>query len=59
MKYGEPPSKNTTPNTPRRKAELRLAPAAEHDLINIALYGMEQFGIEQSEEYRDKLKQRL
>jgi toxin ParE1/3/4 len=33
--------------------------AAEHDLINIALYGMEQFGIEQSERYRDQLKQRF
>jgi len=59
MKYGKSPKKNTTPSTSRRKAELRLAPAAERDLINIALYGMEQFGIEQSEQYRDKLKQRF
>ena len=59
MKYGKSPKKNTTPSTARRKFELRLAPAAERDLINIALYGMEQFGIEQSEQYRDKLKQRF
>jgi len=59
MKYGKSPSKNTTPKTTRRKFELRLAPAAEQDLINIALYGMEQFGIEQSEQYRDQLKQRF
>ena len=59
MKYGQSPSKNTTPSTTRRKFELRLAPVAEQDLINIALYGMEQFGIEQSEQYRDKLKQRF
>jgi toxin ParE1/3/4 len=43
----------------RRKFKLRLALAAEQDLINIALYGMEQFGIEQSELYRDNLKQRF
>jgi len=59
MKYGKSPNRNTTPNTPRRKPELRLAPSAEQDLINIALYGMEQFGIEQSEQYRDQLKQRF
>jgi toxin ParE1/3/4 len=59
MKYGKSPNRNTTPNTSRKKAELRLSPAAEQDLINIALYGMEQFGIEQSEQYRDKLKQRF
>ena len=59
MKSGKSPKKNTTPNTSRRKAELRLAPAAEQDLINIALYGMERFGIDQSERYRDQLKRRF
>ena len=59
MKYGKSPSKSTTPNTTQRRVELRLTPAAEQDLINIALYGMEQFGIEQSELYLDKLKQRF
>lgn len=63
MRYGKSPKKNTTPgktpSTAQRKAELRLAPAAERDLINIALYSMEQFGIEQSALYRDKLKQRF
>ena len=59
MKYGKSPNRNTAPSKTRRKFELRLTPAAEEDLINIALYGMEQFGIEQSELYRDKLKQRF
>ena len=38
-------------------SKYRLTQQAEHDLLNIALYGIEQFGIEQSRRYYDKLKQ--
>ncbi|TPE50334.1 type II toxin-antitoxin system RelE/ParE family toxin [Maribrevibacterium harenarium] len=37
----------------------RLSPAAEQDLIEIAVFGIEQFGIAQAERYRDKLQQRF
>jgi plasmid stabilization system protein ParE len=36
--------------------EYRLSEAAAEDLIQIALYGFENFGLERSEKYRDKLK---
>lgn len=36
-----------------------LSRAAEQDLVNIAIYGDEQFGIAQSNRYRDQLKQRF
>jgi toxin ParE1/3/4 len=55
MKYGKSLSSDTEP----KKTELRFSPAAEKDLLHIALYGMEQFGFEQSELYRDRLKQRF
>ena len=40
-------------------ADYRLAPAAESDLFNIAIYGLERFGLTQSESYRDALKARF
>ena len=40
-------------------ARFELTPAAELDLLNIAYFGMEQFGVAQSESYRDKLYQRF
>jgi len=39
--------------------EYELAPEAERDLLNIALHGIENFGFEQSELYRDGLKARF
>jgi len=36
-----------------------LALEAEQDLLDIALYGLMNFGIEQSEAYRDGLKKRF
>lgn len=39
--------------------EYRLTGAAENDLIGIAQYGDETFGIEQSNRYRDQLKERF
>ena len=38
---------------------FELSPDAERDLLNIAYFGMEQFGVTQSERYRDKLYQRF
>ena len=40
-------------------AEYELSPEAEGDLFDIALYGLEHFGLEQSERYRDALKARF
>jgi len=39
--------------------EYELSPEAERDLLEIALYGLEHFGLEQSEHYRDALKTRF
>lgn len=39
--------------------KYRLTQQAEHDLLNIALYGIEQFGVEQSRQYYNKLIQRF
>lgn len=39
--------------------KYRLTQKAEHDLLNIALYGIEQFGVEQSRQYYNKLIQRF
>ena len=39
--------------------KYRLTQQAEHDLLNIALYGMEQFGVEQARRYYNKLKERF
>lgn len=38
---------------------FRLTVAAEQDLLNIACFGIERFGVEQSERYRDKLYERF
>ncbi len=40
-------------------SEYRLTRAAEEDLIEIARYGDENFGVEQSDRYRDQLKARF
>lgn len=40
-------------------AIFKLTPAAERDLLGIAYFGMEHFGIAQSERYRDKLHKRF
>jgi plasmid stabilization system protein ParE len=39
--------------------ELRISQDAKEDLILIAQYGDENFGIAQSDRYRDLLKQRF
>lgn len=39
--------------------EYRLTLKAESDLRNIALYGIEQFGVERARRYRDRLKHRF
>jgi len=39
--------------------KYRLSKLAEEDLLRIADYGDEQFGILQSDRYRDQLKQRF
>jgi toxin ParE1/3/4 len=39
--------------------KYRLAKRAKDDLIAIAQYGDEHFGVAQSNRYRDKLKQRF
>lgn len=39
--------------------EYRLSELAAQDLFDIALYGMEHFGLEASFNYRDMLKERL
>lgn len=40
-------------------SEYRLAESAKQDLIDIALYGDEHFGVAQSDQYRDQIKQRF
>lgn len=40
----------------RRMADYRLSRRADADLENIALYGIETFGINQALSYRDGLK---
>lgn len=37
----------------------RLSKKAENDILDIALYGDEQFGVVQSDKYREKLKIQL
>ena len=39
--------------------EYRLSRSAKDDLITIAQYGDEHFGVAQSDRYRDQLKQRF
>ena len=55
MRYGRKPGSVTEQNMP----DYRLSEAAKEDLIVIALYGDEHFGINQSDRYRDKLKKRF
>ena len=40
-------------------SEFELSPEAERDLLDIALYGLVNFGLEQSERYRDGLEKRF
>lgn len=40
-------------------ADYRLSEAAKRDLIEIARYGDERYGIERSDQYRDLLKQKF
>lgn len=39
--------------------KYRLTQQAEHDLLNIALYGIEQFGGERFRRYYNKLQERF
>ena len=39
--------------------EFRITQAAKEDLIEIAQYGDENFGVAKSDRYRDQLKQRF
>ncbi|MBD5782138.1 type II toxin-antitoxin system RelE/ParE family toxin [Pelagicoccus sp. NFK12] len=41
------------------KTPVRLSNAAQNDLLQIARYGDERFEREQSDRYRDKIKERL
>ncbi len=45
--------------TGRSMGEYRLSQSAKNDLIAIAQYGDEHFGLAQSNRYRDQLKQRF
>lgn len=55
MKYGQTLGRAVRPNV----ARYRLSKLAEEDLLGIAEYGDEHFGIAQSDRYRDQLKQRF
>lgn len=55
MKSGLKPDNNPGYRMP----SYRLSDLAKQDLIAIARYGDENFGIEQSDFYRDKLKKRF
>jgi toxin ParE1/3/4 len=55
MKYGKRPEIGTEQNV----ADYRLTEEAKEDLIAIAQYGDEHFGIAQSNRYRDQLKNRF
>ncbi len=55
MRYGQKPERGVRPDV----AKYRLSKLAEEDLAGIADYGDEHFGIEQSDRYRDQLKQRF
>ena len=45
--------------TDHKMGKYRLSKTAGEDLMGIALFGDENFGIDQSNRYRDKLKQRF
>lgn len=55
MRYGQKPERAVRPVV----AKYHLSKLAEEDLLGIADYGDEHFGIAQSDRYRDKLKQRF
>ena len=55
MRYGQRPERAVRPNV----AKYRLSKEAEEDLLGIADYGDEHFGLAQSDRYRDQLKQRF
>jgi len=55
MKFG----KRRDNVTDRRMHKYRLTRAAKEDLVGIAQYGDEHFGVAQSNRYRDQLKQRF
>lgn len=55
MRYGQKPERAVRPDV----AKYRLSQLAEEDLLSIADYGDEHFGIAQSDRYRDQLKQRF
>lgn len=55
MKSGKKPEDATNPIV----AEYRITEAAKDDLLLIAEYGDEHYGITQSNQYRDQLKQRI
>ncbi len=55
MKFGKMPD-NATDHS---MGKYRLSKAADDDLMGIALFGDEHFGIDQSNRYRDQLKQRF
>lgn len=45
--------------TDRSMADYRLSEAAREDMMDIAVYGDKNFGIAQSNRYRDQLKRRF
>lgn len=53
MRFGQKPEHAARPDV----AKYRLSKLAEEDLLEIADYGDEHFGIGQSDQYRDQLKQ--
>jgi len=55
MKSGRRPDKASDQKMP----DYRLSEAARQDLIAIAQYGDEHFGLAQSDRYRDQLKKRF
>lgn len=55
MRYGKKRENAARPSV----AKYRLSELAEEDLLLIAEYGDEHFGIAQSDRYRDQLKQRF
>lgn len=55
MKFG----KRLDNVTDRRMRKYRLTRAAKEDIVGIAQYGDEHFGVAQSNRYRDQLKHRF
>ena len=55
MRYGKKPGSRVKRNV----ADYRISEVAKQDLLAIARYGDEHYGVEQSNLYRDGLKQRF